>query len=151
MKKITLAGTAVLAVALGAVAVDRLTADTHAPDHSAAGSSAAPAEGAALVAVTLPEQLSEQAMIGKRAYDGVCAACHGQDAAGRMGLAPPLVHRIYEPSHHGDMAFQMAAANGVRSHHWPFGDMPPQPQVTPGDVKMIVAYVRELQRASGID
>ena len=81
----------------------------------------------------------------------VRATCHGTDASGRMGYGPPLVHRIYEPSHHGDMAFLIAAQRGVKSHHWPFGDMPPQEGLTQGDVKSIVAYVRELQRANGID
>jgi hypothetical protein len=38
----------------------------------------------------------------------------------------------------------------VRSHHWNFGDMPPQPQVTPQQLADIVAYVRVLQEANGI-
>ncbi len=57
---------------------------------------------------------------------------------------------IYEPSHHGDMAFVMAAQRGVQAHHWRFGDMPPQEGLTEGDLKAIVAYVREMQRANGI-
>ncbi|AJE47595.1 c-type cytochrome [Celeribacter indicus] len=107
--------------------------------------------GAALAAVTLPDMLSPEAQIGKRAFDGICAACHGENAAGAAGYGPPLVHRIYEPSHHGDMAFLMAVERGVQSHHWPFGDMPPQEGLTRGDVKAIVAYVRSLQRANGIE
>ena len=104
-----------------------------------------------MVAVTLPDTLSPEGTMGKRAFDAVCADCHGENAAGKMGIAPPLIHKIYEPSHHGDMAFQMAAANGVRAHHWKFGDMPPQPGVTRADVTSIIAYVREVQRANGID
>lgn len=111
---------------------------------------AAPA-GDALVAITLPDSLSEQAQIGKRGFDAVCAACHGENATGRNGMGPPLIHKIYEPSHHGDMAFQMAVQNGVRAHHWTFGNMPPQDGLTRGDVTAIVAYVRELQRANGIN
>ena len=80
-----------------------------------------------------------------------CAACHGVNAAGKDGVAPPLVHKIYEPSHHGDESFQRAAALGVRAHHWPFGNMPAVEGVTRGDVKMITAYIRELQRANGIN
>ena len=68
-----------------------------------------------------------------------------------MGVAPPLIHKIYEPSHHADEAFQRAAANGVLAHHWSFGDMPAQPQVTRADMASIIAYVREVQRANGID
>ncbi|MCT4371293.1 cytochrome c [Yangia mangrovi] len=111
----------------------------------------APQEGAAFVAVTLPDTLSQQGELGKNAFDAVCAACHGENAAGKMGFGPPLVHKLYEPSHHGDMAFLVAAQQGVRAHHWKFGNMPPQPQLTQAEVKTIIAYVRELQRANGID
>lgn len=112
---------------------------------------AAPQEGAAMVPVTLPETLSQQAKLGRRGFDAVCAACHGENAAGKVGFGPPLVHKIYEPSHHGDMAFLLAAQQGVRAHHWKFGNMPPQPQLTQGEVKAIITYVRELQRANGIN
>ncbi|MWD29724.1 c-type cytochrome [Aquicoccus sp. SCR17] len=143
MNKFTLAGAAVIAAAAGAYF---LTAGTDpAPDTTT------PAEGEAIAAVTLPDTLSPEATMGKRAFEAVCAACHGENAAGKQGYGPPLVHRIYEPSHHGDMAFQMAAQRGVRAHHWPFGDMPPQPGVTRAEVATIVAYIRELQRANGIE
>lgn len=107
--------------------------------------------GVAMVDVMVPETLSANAEIGKLAYDAKCVVCHGANAAGQDGVAPPLVHKIYEPSHHGDAAFLLAAKNGVRAHHWRFGNMPPVEGVTDGDVKMIVAYVRELQRANGIN
>ena len=104
-----------------------------------------------LANVLLPETLSQNAQIGQLAFEARCADCHGLNAAGQDGVAPPLVHIIYEPSHHGDEAFQRAAAMGVRGHHWPFGDMPPVAGVTRGDVTMITAYIRELQRANGIN
>jgi mono/diheme cytochrome c family protein len=107
--------------------------------------------GPAMVNVTVPETLSANAEIGKVAFEAKCAVCHGANAAGQDGVAPPLVHKIYEPSHHGDAAFLLAAKNGVRAHHWRFGNMPPVEGVTDGDVKMIIAYVRELQRANGIN
>ncbi|HSM30420.1 MAG TPA: c-type cytochrome, partial [Woeseiaceae bacterium] len=66
-------------------------------------------------------------------------------------IAPPLIHRIYEPNHHGDQSFYLAAKQGVRSHHWPFGDMPPVESITDAEVGQIVAYVRTLQRANGIE
>lgn len=111
----------------------------------------APESGAPLTAVELPAELSEPAQIGKRAYDAVCAECHGDNAAGRSGMGPPLVHKIYEPSHHADAAFLLAVRNGVRAHHWDYGNMPPQQGLTDGDVKGIIRYVRELQRANGIN
>lgn len=113
---------------------------------------AAPADvptGAALADVRVPE-LSAVALEGERLFNESCASCHGKNAAGQDGVAPPLVHKIYEPGHHGDASFLIAAMNGVRAHHWPFGNMPPVEGVTEEDVAKIVTYVRELQRANGI-
>jgi cytochrome c len=112
---------------------------------------APPLAAGAMVMVSFPAQLTEQEQMGNRAYDAVCAACHGTNAQGQEGVAPPLVHRIYEPNHHGDMAFVLAAQNGVRAHHWTFGDMPPVEGVTKADVLNIVTYVRALQRENGIN
>jgi mono/diheme cytochrome c family protein len=108
-------------------------------------------DSAAIVQVSLPAELSAKAEIGKRVFEAKCADCHGENAAGRNGVAPPLVHKTYEPSHHGDAAFMLAAKVGVRSHHWPFGNMPPVEGLTDADMKMVVTYVRELQRANGIN
>ncbi|MCA0043128.1 c-type cytochrome [Celeribacter litoreus] len=121
------------------------------PEPAPLALSSKPAEGAPIVDVVLPDALSANAQIGKRAFDAVCAECHGENAAGREAFGPPLVHIIYEPSHHGDMSFVMAAQRGVQAHHWRFGNMPPQEGVTPADVKAIITYVRELQRANGIN
>lgn len=122
-----------------------------AAEQNAQASSQGDIAGIALVKVVLPDALSSNASVGKRAFDAKCAACHGEDAAGQDGIAPPLIHKIYEPNHHGDESFQIAAANGVRAHHWTFGNMPPVEGITRGDVTMIVAYIRELQRANGIN
>ena len=108
-------------------------------------------ENGVLANMLLPKNLSQSAQIGKLGFDAKCAACHGVNAAGQDGVAPPLVHIIYEPSHHGDEAFERAAAMGVRGHHWPFGDMPAVEGKTRGDVTMIIAYIRKLQRANGIN
>ena len=105
----------------------------------------------AIVAVIVPGVFSDQQPLGARAYDAACAACHGANGQGQDGVGPPLVHKIYEPSHHGDMAFLLAAQNGVRAHHWTFGNMPAVEGVTKADVSNIVAYIRALQRANGIN
>jgi len=94
-------------------------------------------------------KLSALAARGKSAFDANCATCHGANAAGTQ-KGPPFVHDIYNPGHHSDQAFYLAARQGVRQHHWPFGDMPPQPQVTDEELVAIVRYVRELQEANGI-
>jgi len=107
-------------------------------------------KGRAMVEVTVPI-LEGKEELGLAAYNAKCAACHGENAVGQVGVAPPLVHKIYEPSHHGDGAFLNAARNGVRSHHWQFGNMPPVEGITDAEVGTIVAYVRALQRANGIN
>jgi mono/diheme cytochrome c family protein len=86
---------------------------------------------------------------GAAKFTAMCAQCHGPEATGTK-QGPPLVHKIYEPNHHGDAAFQRAAANGVRAHHWQFGDMPKIEGAKPEDVDQIVKYVRWLQRQAGI-
>lgn len=105
----------------------------------------------AIAEVILPAQLSENAQIGERVFEAKCAVCHGRNAAGQNGVAPPLVHSIYRPGHHADAAFLIAARNGVRAHHWKFGNMPPVEGVTDGEVRLVTQYIRELQRANGID
>jgi len=86
---------------------------------------------------------------GKALYASHCASCHGTDLKG-SDKGPPMLHKVYEPSHHGDVAFQIAAARGVRAHHWQFGDMAPVPAVTPDDVAHITAFIRAEQRKVGI-
>ena len=86
---------------------------------------------------------------GETIFNANCSACHGKQAAG-TDHGPPLVHKVYEPNHHGDEAFKRAAANGVKAHHWEFGNMPKIDAVTPQDVDQIVKYVRWLQRQAGI-
>lgn len=108
----------------------------------------AAAGAAPAVEIVVPE-LSAAAVEGQIAFEENCAMCHGRNASG-TDQGPPLVHPIYEPSHHADLAFLLAARNGVRAHHWRFGNMPPVEGVKDREVEGIVAYVRELQRANGI-
>lgn len=86
---------------------------------------------------------------GKRLYGTNCVSCHGADLKG-SDKGPPMLHKVYEPSHHGDVAFQLAAKRGVRAHHWQFGDMAPVPAVTADDVAHITAFIRAEQRKVGI-
>jgi mono/diheme cytochrome c family protein len=131
----------VLAIGAGYAALNLLDPK---PDQSTQATAGGP-----IVAVTVPT-LSNAAKIGETGFNAKCAACHGVNAAGVDGVGPPLIHKIYEPSHHGDAAFMLAPQNGVRAHHWPFGDMAPVADVTLADIKSIIIYVREIQRANGI-
>jgi mono/diheme cytochrome c family protein len=144
MNKLLIAGGAALVIAAGVFAMQTGQAPAETTPQP-------PEQGAPLANVTVPETLSERAQLGQVAFEATCAACHGENAAGKMGFGPPLVHKVYEPSHHGDMAFVIAAERGVRQHHWPFGDMPPQQGLTRADMAGIITYVRELQRANGIN
>ena len=101
--------------------------------------------GAKQDTATMPAEFQK----GETVFNVYCARCHGDRAMG-TAQGPPLVHKIYEPNHHGDVAFQRAAVNGVRAHHWKFGDMPKVEGVTSDDVTQIIAYVRWLQRQAGI-
>lgn len=87
---------------------------------------------------------------GKSLFEADCAQCHGKDLRG-ADKGPPLVHAVYRPAQHADLSFHLAVKNGVRAHHWSFGDMAPVEGVTPEDVGHIVAYVRRQQRAGGIE
>ena len=98
------------------------------------------------IAATSPPEVAQ----GKALFEQNCSVCHGPAGDGTT-LGPPLVHIIYEPNHHADVAFILAARNGVRAHHWRFGDMPPLPAVTDQMVQEIVGYIRWLQRQVGIE
>jgi mono/diheme cytochrome c family protein len=87
---------------------------------------------------------------GERLFTDNCARCHGTLAVG-TDAGPPLVHMIYEPNHHADIAFQRAVALGVPAHHWRFGNMPPVAGLDEAAVERITAYVRWLQRKAGIE
>ena len=104
---------------------------------------------AAPVAQSAASKLPAEFQPGEAKFNTLCARCHGPEGIGTK-QGPPLVHKIYEPNHHGDAAFQRAAANGVRAHHWQFGDMPKIDGVKPEEVDQIVKYVRWLQRQAGI-
>ena len=97
-----------------------------------------------------PGPVPAELAVGARLFDDSCARCHGALAAG-SDSGPPLVHAVYEPNHHADIAFQRAAKFGVAAHHWRFGNMPPVPGLSLAAIGKITAYVRWLQRSAGIE
>ncbi|MCY6383363.1 c-type cytochrome [Hoeflea prorocentri] len=115
------------------------------PDHNSDAKAGVP-----MVQVAVPA-IEGQARLGESVFNEHCAVCHGNNAAGQEGIAPPLVHIIYEPSHHSDTSFFLAVRNGVRAHHWRFGDMPAVQGVSEAEIEQIVTYIRTLQRANGIN
>ena len=103
----------------------------------------------AMVALEANESLPDSLAAGRANFEAFCLECHGRAATGSE-KGPPLVHRVYRPGHHSDPAFFLAPLQGVRAHHWRFGDMPPVEGITRDQVATIVAYVRWLQRQAGI-
>jgi mono/diheme cytochrome c family protein len=99
-----------------------------------------------------PAAASAPAARGQEApavYAEKCAICHGPAASG-TDKGPPLVHKVFEPSHHNDESFRRAVLQGTAQHHWTFGPMLPVPGVSNRQIEEIIAYVRDLQRAAGI-
>ena len=143
MNKTTLIIGAVALTAIAAFAFLRPSTDTDAVQSP-------PVEGTAMVAIKMPD-IEGNAAIGQNIFESICAACHGPGGVGNAEAGPPLIHKIYEPSHHADESFQRAVALGVRAHHWRFGNMPPVEGLTRGDVAMVTEYIREIQRANGIN
>lgn len=152
MNKAGIGITLFLVAGLGAVVANNMLQNpAPTPDHSMEPPDTSDiASGDPIVDVVLPEELSQLAQIGQRVFETACAACHGLNAAGQNGVAPPLIHDTYRPGHHSDGAFVYAAQNGVQAHHWDFGNMPPIQGVTDGDVLAVARYIRELQRVNGI-
>ena len=96
-----------------------------------------------------PQGFVGDSVMGEKLYSQNCLVCHGTNGLG-SNQGPPFVAKTYNPRHHADLAFHLAVRNGVRSHHWNFGDMKPIPNLSPEDVGHIVQYVRAIQRKSGI-
>ena len=138
MKRLIYLGIAICAI--GALILWQRMADAPHSAHDASD---------ALIEVNVPD-LSATAAKGRETFNENCAMCHGVNASGVDGAGPPLVHIVYEPNHHGDMSFYMAVRQGVRAHHWPFGNMPAVEGVDHTEVATIITYIRELQRANGI-
>jgi len=108
---------------------------------------AAPAPDASTIIVPT---FSQAALSGEQFFGEFCSACHGENAAG-TDQGPPLIHQLYVPGHHGDAAIKSAALNGVTSHHWRFGNMPPVPGIEDAHIRWITTYLRELQVANGFN
>ena len=86
---------------------------------------------------------------GRDLFVSNCSSCHGNYAKGTE-QGPPLIDNVYRTAHHADFAFHMAVRDGVRQHHWGFGDMPAAPHISPEDTAHIIAYIRREQSKAGI-
>ena len=87
---------------------------------------------------------------GWRLFDSHCSTCHGPELTG-TNKGPPLANKIYRSAHHADLTIYWAIQRGVKQHHWKFGNMPPQPQISSEQSADIVAYIRRVLREKGIE
>jgi len=86
---------------------------------------------------------------GDELFHARCAGCHGVEASGTL-MGPSFLDKIYVPNHHSDASFHLAVRNGVRAHHFKFGNMPKIPGLSEAEVIEIIRYVRWLQEKEGI-
>lgn len=145
------AGIALVVVSLAGLSVSRLVGsqDTQA---TTTDNDAMPTDIASndqIVPVKMPT-LDDAQQIGQKVFTAKCASCHGNTAGGVDGVGPPLIHKIYEPSHHADFAFYRAAELGVQAHHWKFGNMEPVTGITRAEVTSVIDFIRAVQRENGI-
>jgi len=94
--------------------------------------------------------LSEEAKAGRLAFAEDCAVCHGTLAEGTT-KGPPLIHPDYAPGVRSDEDFRVAITKGVTAWRWWYGDMPAIHGLPPHRVRKMTRFVRELQRANGIE
>ncbi|NRP47788.1 MULTISPECIES: cytochrome c [unclassified Marinobacterium] len=95
-------------------------------------------------------ELSQRAAYGQQVFNETCAACHGNNGAGTL-KGPPLIHDIYNPGHHSNQAIISAIKNGVRQHHWPYGDMPAQEKIGFAKTMAVIEFIREVQVQNGVE
>lgn len=93
---------------------------------------------------------SSGADVGAELYQSSCASCHGTDLRG-TDKGPSHLSIVYEPNHHGDDSFRSAIVNGVRQHHWNFGDMAAIPDLDADEIDDIIAFVRAEQERLGFE
>jgi mono/diheme cytochrome c family protein len=127
----------VLAVAVVALpVVPALLVDLDDAPETLAGGSALPA-------------LSPAGTRGEAVFRRHCADCHGRLAQGGAS-GPSLLHPVYAAPGYPDAAFRTAIREGAPARLWSFGPMPPAPPIPAAQMDALIAYVRELQAASGL-
>jgi mono/diheme cytochrome c family protein len=115
----------------------------------ATGSGAGLAQSGAIYPAPKEPEMTPRLQLGMMNYGAYCAECHGKTGGG-SDKGPTFIHRVYNPGHHGDGSFFVAAKRGARAHHWKFGDMKPVKDVTDAQLELIVEYVRAFQKANGL-
>lgn len=148
-KRVVRAGVAALAVAVLFLAT-ACPSDDAAPVPTATPTAAPTTEATPTPTEAAPTAPRFSGTDGRELYGQACAVCHGQALEG-TNAGPTFLDRIYAPWHHADIAFIFAVERGVRAHHWNFGNMAPVEGLEHEQVLAIIAFIREQQRAAGIE
>lgn len=93
---------------------------------------------------------SVEAETGRVIFSRACGSCHGTYGEGSEH-GPPLVHPLYASDRLSREGFTHAIRNGVEAYRWPFGNMAPVADVDTAKIANLYRFVREMQRANGID
>jgi mono/diheme cytochrome c family protein len=100
-----------------------------------------------------PEDLPTGAALlaqGRDVYTNACATCHG-DALGGTTAGPPLLAELYAPGQLSDEAMATAIVDGAPQQYWTFGPMPGVGGLSDVDIAAVIAFVRDEQRAAGLE
>ena len=95
-------------------------------------------------------ELSEEAIQGEALFKANCPGVPRRERGGHEAGSAADSRHLQSGSPFGQGFLSGGRRLGVRAHHWPYGDMPPQPQVKEAEVALIIRYIRELQEANGI-
>jgi len=98
----------------------------------------------------IPE-LSASAANGRVLINAQCAECHGVDGTGYSKKGPPMLHPRYREEVYPDHHFKRVLIEGRPQKNWRFGPMPAQPQLSDSDMNDIIAFVREVHDATGVE
>lgn len=94
--------------------------------------------------------LSSRAQDGREHFAAACGTCHGAYGEG-SDRGPILIHQLYAPSVFPDVSIESSVHNGAVARNWPFGDMPVIEGVGDSQLDLIIGFLREVQKANGID
>jgi len=96
-------------------------------------------------------ELTVSGKLGRIIVNEQCAECHGEDATGNSRNGPPLMHPMYREEIFPDFHFRRVLKEGRPSRAWQFGPMPAQPQLSDEDITNVIAFIREVHDATGVE
>lgn len=107
-------------------------------------------EKISIKATPIIPELSASAQHGRTIINAQCAECHGIDGTGGSRKGPPILHSMYRAEIFPDFVLKRSILEGKREKNWRFGPMPAMPELSEADVNGVIAFVREVQTATGI-